>query len=208
MSDTSVRINKELYDFVKQIADNNNKSVKDIVEQAILIAYKNTKLEGGKDIKNVKSAIITTKYSSKCSVCGSTINEGTLAYWIKYEFTDNTINSKIICLDCYYGDTALAKHYMKKKELEITIKGLKKIADSLVQQISKLQTDINIAYIKRDIFTIYSDFKRLLKEQDLSKIEEVIIKLNEALEKISQLESAIKTKLRVEKEKKKILEQV
>ena len=74
---------------------------------------------------------IVTKYPGQCSKCKDPIPVGTRAWYGKREKSTRPV---LVCLNCMVlgmGDTTLARKYLKKRELEVTIRGLKKIADEL-----------------------------------------------------------------------------
>jgi Ribbon-helix-helix protein, copG family. len=65
MTEKKVRITDELYDQLQKIAEKNNKSIKDIVEEAIK-AYL-LGIEGvEKPLKQVQSKVIPTQFDSRC----------------------------------------------------------------------------------------------------------------------------------------------
>ena len=68
MSDKKVRITDELYEQLTKIAEKNNKTIKDIVEEAIK-AYL-LGIEGvEKPLKQIQGKIIPTQFDSRCYYC-------------------------------------------------------------------------------------------------------------------------------------------
>ena len=184
---SSVKVGDEVYNLLKQLSDKTGKSIRELIENAVNIVYNNA--EVGYDIVESKQALITVKYKSKCSLCNREINVGDLALWIKYKHKDNSVTSKLICLECFYQDKGMAKLYLKKKELQAVISGLKKMADSLAEQVKKLETEVNVYTLRKQIRDLFNDVKTYLDTQDDSKLIEILDRLDRLEKEVSELKA-------------------
>ena len=192
MGDKKIRISEDLYEQIQKLSEKSNKSMRELVEEAIkayLLGTENI----DKPIKSISGKVIPLRYSSKCHVCGKSINQGELAYWAKYTYTDNTTRSFVICLDCYYKDTALAEWYLKKRKLEAIVRGLKKKADEIAKEIEILKQQKKIEELKTEIILVWNTLKRKISSNEVSNIEDLIDKINYVIDKIIEIESMITT---------------
>jgi hypothetical protein len=181
----SVKLSDEAYNTLKELSSKTGKSIRELIEQAVNIAFKNVNLS--QDIIDFKQALITVKYPDKCSICGRQINAGDIALWLKYTYADKSMSSKLVCLECYYNDKTMAKMYLKKKELEQIIRGLKKMADSLSEEVRKLQNEVNVFLLRKRLKELYEDVRTYLQQQDENRLLEIIDRLNQLEEEVSKL---------------------
>jgi len=203
MSDKKIRISDELYEQLQKIAEKNNKSMKEITEEAIK-AYL-LGIEGiDKPIKQIQGKIIPTQFDSRCYYCKREVKKGELCYYTRYTYADNTTRSFIVCLDCYYKDTALAEWYLKKKRFELIVKGLQKKADELVKEIESLSALRDLQSLKKECAELWEEFKRFMVggDEGIKKIEELLSKAEAIEEKLRELEDYIKAI--AEKRKRKL----
>lgn len=130
-----VKIDDEAYYILEELSKKTQMSIKDLVTKAVTLLYKGEENVTDKEIKDISEKIITLKYPSRCRRCGKELKEGDYAYYIRYTYSDETAKALIYCLECYHEtiitDKALAKLYLKKKELEKIINVLRKEADEL-----------------------------------------------------------------------------
>jgi len=196
-----VKINEALYEKLKEFCEKNNITIREYVEEAIKI-----RLYGHSDkpIKGIKDKIIPLNYPDRCHVCGKELRRGELAYWIRYTFTDNTTKSIVVCLDCYYRDTALAEWYLKKKRLENVVRGLKKKADQLAREIQILEDRKALADIKRELMGIWFNFMTLVNKNQLDQetLEKFLIKIEDLADKIDQIAIALSVEVKPSSMKK------
>ena len=204
MGDKKVRISEELYEQLQKLAEKSGRSMRELAEEAIkayLLGTENI----DKPVKAVTGKVIPLQYPSRCKFCGKEIKAGELAYWAKYTFTDNSTRSYVICLDCYYKDTALAEWYLKKKKLEAVVRGLKKKADQLAEQVEKLQMEYDVLKVKQEVLELWRNFKSIFlsTEQNLTiqKVEEFMDRLNELLDRVGSLEATLNALLGEKKPK-------
>lgn len=128
----NLRITKDFREFIVNEAAKRNMKQKEFVIQAIQ-EFVNPRPE--KEVLGPGLKAIITKYPGQCSKCGDPIPIGSQAWYGKRQKGSRPI---LICLNCMVkgmGDRALAKRYLKTRELQITIKGLKKIADELCESL-------------------------------------------------------------------------
>ena len=185
---SSIKVGDEVYNLLKALSDKTGKSIRELIENAVNIVYKNVDV-GYDDIVESKQAFITVKYKSKCSLCGREINVGELALWVRYKHKDEKVTSKLVCLECFYQDKSIAKLYLKKKELEAVVRGLKKMADELAEQVNKLQNEVNVLYIRKRISELLNDINHYLKEQNESKLIEILDRLDKLEDEVSKLKA-------------------
>jgi len=193
MGEKKVRISEELYEQLQKLAEKSGRSIRDLAEEAIkayLLGTENI----DKPVKAVTGKVIPLQYPSRCKFCGKEIKAGELAYWAKYAFNDNSTRSYVICLDCYYKDTALAEWYLKKKKMESVVRGLKKKADELVEQVEKLQLEYDVSKVKQEVIELWRSFKSvfLSDKDEIQRIGEFFDRLNEVLDRINEIESSLK----------------
>ncbi|RLG82794.1 MAG: hypothetical protein DRO40_06660 [Thermoprotei archaeon] len=202
-----VKIDDQLYEQLKQYCEKNNLTIREYVEESIKI-----RLYGGEDkpIKGIKDKIIPLNYPDRCHVCGKPLKKGELAYWIRYTFTDNTTKSIVVCLDCYYKDTALAEWYLKKKRLESIVRGLKKKADQLANAIQTLEDMKSLADIKRELMGLWFNFMTLVNKNQLDQetLEKFLIKIEDLADKIDQITLSLKLEIKKPSTMKKIYETI
>jgi len=191
MSDKKIRISDELYDQLQKIAEKNNKSMKDVVEEAVKSYLLG--IEGvDKPLLKIQSKIIATQFDSRCYYCKREVKKGELCYYLRYVYADNTSRSFVVCLDCYYKDTALAEWYLKKKRMEVIVKGLQKKADELVKEIEALIVQKDLQKLKKECVELWEEFKRfILGDESMKKIEELLTRLDSVEEKLKELEDAM-----------------
>jgi Mg2+ and Co2+ transporter CorA len=189
-----VKISSELYEKVKEIAEVNNKSIREIVEEAINIYLLGKEQSIDKNVKEVKNKWIIAKYPSKCSKCGKEISEGDMVYWIRITYADNSIRSYIYCSDCYLSsfDSSLAKKYLKVKELEATYRSLKKMCDSLAEEVKQLEKKVNLLKLEQEIEKFWFDFRTaFVSNPNESVVRDFLNKLEDLIEKVKVFEKSL-----------------
>jgi len=209
MSDKKVRISDELYDQLQKLAERSNKSMRELVEEAVKAYLLGTE-SVDKPVKSVQGKIIPLQYTSRCRFCGKVIQSGELGYWVKYVYNANSTKSYVVCLDCYYKHTALAEWYLKKKKLEAIVRGLKKEADRLAEEVNKLRTEYDLFNIKRDVANVWNSFKQyiLTPNTSLDRVGEFIDKVNELIDRVAGIEAFIRSEVNVVKKRRKLEKKV
>ena len=201
-----IKISDQAYEQLKNLAEKRGLSINNVVQEIINVYLGGTPEE--KPIKKIVDKDITLMYATKCSRCGRPLNPGDVAHYVRYEYDDAPPKVFIYCMDCWYQSSALAKYYLKKKELEATIKGLKEMADKLAEKIVKMRNEYNIALVKEELMNIRRELSLSLvrniigeKKSDelVNRITLVEQKISEIHEKLNEIEIAMKLKVKGEK---------
>ena len=185
-----VKISDQLYDKLKELADKKGGvAINNVIEELLNIYLGSPR---DRAIKKIYDKDIELIYTAKCRKCGREIPAGEQAHYIRYEYEDGSSSYAIYCLDCWYSSSALAKQYLTKKKLEATIRGLKKEADKLVEEIQllekqlddlKIQLDVrqSLAKIREELDFLLS--MQFITREDynkaMSKIEELLLRIEE-----------------------------
>ncbi|MEM2262116.1 MAG: hypothetical protein QXK24_06665 [Ignisphaera sp.] len=190
----AVKIDDEAYQLLEQLANKTGSSIKDVVSKAVKLLYTGeSNVSIDKEVSEITEKVITLKYATKCKRCSRELKEGEHAYYVKYLYNDNTAKSLVYCIDCYHetliSDKALAKLYVKKKELERVIKALRKEADALVDEshvvskINELLDIVNKLYGKvRDIYSYLPN-----TSEDIDKLLDLSEQLRTTLAELKQV---------------------
>ncbi len=188
MKEIKIRVDEKLYELVKKKAEEENKSINallvEIIERVLVKGEETIDTLKTKDAPVLKP--IVALYSAKCRSCGRNILPGQTCYWAK--------GWGVLCLDCFYksiGDKSIAQKYIKKKELELAIKDLKRTVDELSIKAVKLKREIEIYSVLREIKNLVStlyDAAIHLNVEDLRqharRVEELYDRVKELVEKI------------------------
>jgi Ribbon-helix-helix protein, copG family. len=196
---TTLRVKEEIYEMLRKISEETGRSISDIASEAIKAYIKGTQIYD-KEIKEItRLKPIKAKFLSRCHICGKELQPGTLIFYQKIVFVDNTIKSVVLCQECASDEDALASKYIKAFELQKTIRGLKRKADKLAQEIlelSKLVSLKNIYFdierelkLLREYLITYNHPKEAIEKIDnfKTKLEELTLKLDNVLEDIREL---------------------
>ncbi len=213
-----VKISDNIHEKLKELAEKRNISINQLIEEIL-----NVYLGGSSDkaIKRIVSVDIVNEYENKhCSKCKKTLSVGETIHYVRYEYVDNTYKYYIYCLDCWYSTSALAKQYLSKKKLELTIKGLKQEADKLAGEIRQLQEQLEQLKIElntREILKKTSEelyfllSQQLITRRDydnlLHKLQEILLLLEELDKKTKPIEIKEKIEEKMKKTIKKTITQ-
>jgi len=192
MHEVKVKLQDDLYQKLQEHAEKNNISIAEVIRDSIRSYLEKTEPQT-EQMPTLK--MIITKYKSKCSKCNRDIQVGEIAYWSK---------GVIVCLDCIIasmGDKTLATKYIKKRELEKVIKGLKKIADELEERIAERQAQLKALEIEQKKAEIYELLEDYLKNFNEQQIKEIYEKLKELEEKVEEAKIALTIKIKKQKKK-------
>jgi len=201
-----IKISDQAYEQLKNLAEKRGLSINNVVQEIINVYLGGTPEE--KPIKKIVDKDITLMYATKCSRCGRPLNAGDVAHYVRYEYDDAPPKVFIYCMDCWLQSSALAKHYLKKKELEATIKGLKEMADKLADKIIRMRNEYNIALVKEELMNIRRELSLSLvrniigenkADELVNRIALVEQKISEIHEKLNEIEIAMKLKAKGEK---------
>ena len=117
------RVPEELYAKFRDQLDKEGLTIKEFVINAI-----RDYVEAGKRGEEVSLREIVLRFQTKCRNCGRILRVGERAFWAK--------GWGVMCMDCYIdsmGDKALARRYMKIRELERIKKALQEDVERLAQ---------------------------------------------------------------------------
>jgi hypothetical protein len=204
----AIKVDDEAYQKLEELSKKTGQSIKDLATRAILLLYAGQQHEQiDKEVESVSEKLIVLKYPAKCSICKRELNAGDVALYVKYTFTDQTTKTAIICPECEKSDTTLAKLYLKKREIERTVKALEKqareLADKLID-LSKLQQLIN----KYDalLYEVQKKYEELVKNpassvEVVNAMDRLRRELYQAWQEVGFLKEVIPRRLRELEEK-------
>ena len=194
MVDTKIRVSQDIYEKIRGLAEKSGKSMRELVEEAINAYLLGVEGAEGKDVKGITAKIIPLQFQTRCKKCGRQLQPGDLGYWAKITFTDNTVRSYTICLDCYYQGTALKEQYLKKRKLEIVVRELRREADRLSDQVEELRAYTRLVEAKKELLKMVREARELLavitqpeRRLQLEKINTSLDNLVDATEKLMNL---------------------
>jgi hypothetical protein len=200
-----VRVDKEIYEKIKDLAEKTNREIKDIVDEALRL-YVLGSIDKDKEIVEVKSDIITLQYDTKCYRCKKDLKAGELAYWIRYVYSDNTKRSYVFCLECYYQSAGLKNQYLTKKKFEIIIRSLKAEADELSKKVLQLRTETKLYDLRSELHRLYKDLIQHIADPDLkNKLIEISDKLSDLDKKVNDLIEDLKIIPMIRPKKTKVI---
>ena len=215
-----VKISDKLHDILVDLVEKRRKetgvdiSVSQLLEEIVNV-YIGGQRDGKALVKVNSPREIQNEFENiHCSKCKKKIEIGEMCVWIKYEYADGSARSVYYCLDCWYSSSALAKQYLTKKKLELVVRGLKQEADKLVEQIKMYQQQLEEIKIQLDVRQVLAkirdelDFllsQELIRREDynklLSKVEELLLRIEELERKTKPVE--LETLTETDREKKK-----
>ena len=187
---TVVRLKAEDYELVKRLSEQTGKSIPEILSEAINAYYRGLSPEGKqiKRISDIKPWVL--KHNSKCSSCGRELRAGERVMYQFVEYEDKSRKHIFICLDCSVEENSLAKLYVKKYQLEKTIKGLKKLADSYAEQLTTVSKIQDFYQTVHDITKELKLLRDYLKQY--SHPREVLELVTKFMDKLESLESRVR----------------
>lgn len=176
-----VSIDEMLYMKIKEYAKKKGRSIRSVVEE-ILEGYFKGDYVDEKAISKWKE--IAVKYPTKCVFCGKEIRKGEIAMWAK--------GVGCVHMSCYLakqvdlgGDKTLAKKYVKIKELEAIIRGLKEEADKYANVVLSGKVIADINRFSKDLRELAEEFLKFLNEY--SDNEDMIKKIEEIYDNVAEL---------------------
>jgi hypothetical protein len=188
-----------MYDKLKEIAEKQGCSVNDVIKMML-----NIYLGGSSEraIDKIVSREFVADSEKICSKCKRKIEVGEIVYWVKYVYSDGGATTRYFCIEC--ANPHLAKIYKKKKEMEIVVKQLKREADSLVEEIKRLEQVKTVYEVKSELIQFWREFKQVFGENpDYKVVEQFLDKLNELIDKVNRLEAMVTPPL-TEVDKRKV----
>jgi len=161
----TIKVEDDAYTLLEELSKKTGQSVKDLATKAIKVYY--TGMEespADKEVDEIKEKLVVLKYPGKCMKCGRQLNPGDWAFWGYYKFSDGSKKPFLYCVDCYLEsyttDKALARLYVKKRELEKTIAGLKQEANRLTEEILSIRKYEEVLYKLQDIINTLKDLQQ------------------------------------------------
>jgi Ribbon-helix-helix protein, copG family. len=191
-SAVQIKISEEVYNKVKEIAEKSGKSIREVVEEAINIYLLGKSKAVSKDIVKHRQSWIVARHEDECEVCKRKVEAGTRVYWMFFEYSDGKKHSTVICPECYYSqiDVALAKRYLKVKELEATIRGLKKEADRLAEEVRLYEQRVNILKLEKEIEEFWYSFRTAFtNDPSVTTVREFLNRFEDLINKARELEA-------------------
>jgi len=194
-----IKVDDQVYDKIKELAEKRGCSMNDIVSEMLNIYLGGT--SGDKAIKEYKDRVIVLQYDSRCKTCGKELKAGTLARYVLYIYEDGSKKGGVYCLDCYFmSNPVLAKLYVKKKELEVVIKQLNDEISKRIEVLKQYEHQIRVADLKREVLQLIRDIRmNIMNDQKLIELSK---KLEELYDTIDKLEVPPLVKKREVKEEK------
>jgi pyruvate-formate lyase len=184
-----VKLREEVYELIQKLAEKEQTSMATIIEKAIALYTGGT--SDTAPLKSYREFEIVNYYTRKCSKCGRELKEGERIILIKYEYEGAPPKNIYLCADCYLSlDPRLGKIFRKKKELELTIRQLRKEAEELSKQVSIME----LAVAVKNLLDLYLKSKGTSEEG--RRTVEVLEKLEEVTEKLRLLESSVKVRVK------------
>jgi Ribbon-helix-helix protein, copG family. len=158
---TLVRVSPEVKEIISKIAERTGKSEGAVVAEAVMAYYHG--VQSDKEIKSISQPRpITLRFKARCKQCGKELEAGTRAFYQRITYTDNTSTPIITCVECsIFDDSTLATKYIKRYELERTLRGLKKKADMLANEIIQVENEINKF---KQLITLFTNVDQYLRE--------------------------------------------
>ena len=207
-----VKLSDQVYEKLKELADKKGGvAINNVIDELLNVYFGSPR---DKPIKKIFDKDIELIYNDKCRKCGRDLPAGEKAHYIRYEYEDGSSSYAVYCLDCWYSSSALAKQYLTKKKLELVIKGLKKQADKLVEEIQLLEKQIEDLKIQLDVRQALAKVKEELDfllsmqyitredyNKALAKVEELLLRVEEleAKTRVTPVETEKTEKLEVKK---------
>ncbi len=183
-----IKVSDEVYEKLKELAEKKQVSINNIIQE-LLTVYLGGSAED-KPITKIVSKDIVLQYKTKCRKCGKDLEPGEVVHYVRYEYSDNTTRYYIYCMDCWLQSSALAEYYLKKKELEATVRGLKKLADQYAEKITKMRAEVDINEIVQELVRIKNKLSIIVV--DPSTINQLYATINETLNKLLDIDKRLR----------------
>jgi len=141
-----IKISDDVYNKLREIAEKNGISINDVVKMLLNLYLGGT---GERSIDKILTKEFIADSEKVCSKCKRRIVVGEIVYWVKYVYSDGGATTRYFCIEC--ANPQLAKIYKKKKEMEIVVRQLKQEADSLVEEIKRLEQVKAVYTVKQEL---------------------------------------------------------
>lgn len=193
--DTIVRISREAYTLVNEIAQKTQRSISQLVSEAVFRTYMGTDkaLEHALDkkVSDIKTETFKTKSDSlHCSICKRQIQKNEIVTVVTITYEDNTLTKLFYCYNCYMSETISDQ---KLLNLEKRIYELKRVKKLLEKEKERLLEEIHKYDQLIKNITVLNELDVFLRSIDYSKIDdETKRKLYELEKKVTDLYSGTK----------------
>jgi RNase P subunit RPR2 len=188
----TIKVSEKVKERLEKLAEKmGGVSINTVVET--LLDHYETGIVKDKPIKSKIDTELVSKYETQCSKCGSVIKVGDRFRYIRIEYEDGSKDVVRLCVDCMLEGYLLKRYYMKKRELEVVIRELRKEANELIDKINELQKHGDMLKMKAEVMGLIKDVKDLMRSlsptSDLRPLLiQILEKLDTALDKIDKLE--------------------
>jgi antitoxin component of RelBE/YafQ-DinJ toxin-antitoxin module len=187
----TIKVSEKVKERLERIAEKmGGVSINTVVE--MLLDYYETGNIKDKPVKSKLDVELVSKYETQCSKCGAKIKVGDRFRYIRIEYEDGSKDVIRLCVDCMLEGYLLKRYYMKKRELEVVIRELRKEANELIDKINELQKQADMLKIKAEIATMIKDVRELLRNVaggDLkTTLYQVLERLDDINNKLDKLE--------------------
>lgn len=148
MPESVVRISPEAKRLVEEIAQKTNRSVSQLVSEAIFRVYLGVDkaLENAFDKKvvDVKTETFKTKTDRlHCSICKRQINKDELVTVVTIHYDDNTVTKTFYCYSCYISETISDEKLLALEKKLHELRRVKKVLEAekkkLLDEVTKLE---------------------------------------------------------------------
>ena len=188
---TPIKVSEKVKERLDKLAEKMGGVSINTVIEALLDFYETGNVKD-KPVKSKLDVELVSKYETTCTKCGGKIKVGDRFRYIKVDYEDGSKDVIRLCLDCMLDSTLLKRYYVKKRELEVIVRELRKEANELVDRVKELEKYSDTLKIKAEVMGIMKDVKDLLRSissQDVKDLlTRILEKLDLALEKLDQLE--------------------
>ncbi len=190
MHEAVVRISPEAKRLVEEIASRTNRSISQLVSEAIFRTYLGVDkaLENAFDKKVVDVKTETFRAKSDklhCSICKRQINKDELVSVITIHYDDNTVSKTFYCYSCYMSETISDEKLLSLEKKLHELRRVKRLLESekkkLLEEVTKLEKILyNLTFLHEvEILTRELLNKKDISDEEKKKIFEFEKKLNE-----------------------------
>jgi hypothetical protein len=188
---TPIKVNERVKERLDKLAERmGGVSINTVIET--LLDFYETGNVKDKPIKGKVDMELVSKFETTCTKCGGKIKAGDRIRYIKIDYEDGSKDVIRLCLDCMLDSTLLKRYYVKKRELEIVVRELRKEANELVDTVKELEKQADTLRIKAEVMSIMRDVKDLLRSMSSQDVKDLLTrileKLDTALDKLDKLE--------------------
>jgi hypothetical protein len=186
-----IKVSQQVKERLEKLAEKMGGVSLNTVIESLLDFYETGNVKD-KPIKGKVDVELVSKYETTCTKCGGKIKVGDRMRYIKIDYEDGSRDVIKLCVDCMLDATLLKRYYVRKRELEIVVRELKKEANELVDRIKELEKHADVLKIKAEIMGIMRDVKDLLRSMSSQDVKDLLTrileKLDTALDKLDKLE--------------------